>query len=173
MRKFIAFALIVAAVMCAGIAFADDGEKLKIDDVTFGKTYKVKGYAAITFQEFSFSDIVSRYNTNDYHSGNEADYAWLRADIRNLSKKEAKYLGAMAVKVTYDDEYEYEGFARQYDYDRSANSCVADDMPIGPMYMGHYGFFCTLPNYVVQDKSAPLRMTITIDGHEFTYHIRK
>ena len=173
MRKFIAFALIVAAVMFAGIASADDGEKLKIDDVTFGKAYKIKGYAVITFQEFSFSDIISRYDAHDYHSGTEADYACLRADIRNLSKKEAKYLGVIAVNVTYDDEYEYKGFARQYDYDLSKDSCIGDDKPIGSMYTGHYGFFCNIPNYPVQDKSAPLRMTITIDGHEFTYHIRK
>ena len=172
MRKFIAFALIVAAVMCAGIAFADDGEKLKIDDVTFGKAYKIKGYAAVTFKEFSFIDSLYISRSDNIYSGAESDMAYLAVDMRNLAKKEAKFLGTISIRVVYDDEYEYNGFVKQSNYDDNGNH-FNGEFAIYPMYTGHYGFFCTLPNYIVQDKSAPLRMTITINGHEFTYHIRK
>ena len=172
MRKFVAFALIVAAVMFAGIAFADDGEKLKIDDVTFGKAYKIKGYVVITFNEFSFVDSIGQVHTRNIESGNEADIALLKAGIRNLQKKEANFLGSISVQAVYDDEYEYNGHIGQFNYNRSQAE-FAPDFSIGPMYTGHYGFFCNIPNYPVQDKSAPLRMIITIDGHEFTYHICK
>ncbi len=171
MRKVFAFALVVA-VMFAGISFADDGEKMKVDDVTFGKAYKIKGYAVITFNEFSFVDVVVQQHTQNVESGNEADIALLKADIRNLQKKDANFLGSISVQAVYDDEYEYNGLAGQFNYNRSKSE-FAPDFSIGPMYTGHYGFFCKIPNYPVQDKTAPLRMTITIDGHEFTYHIRK
>ena len=43
---------------------------------------------------------------------------------------------------------------------------------IQPMYEGHYLFGCKLPNAVV-NGSEPLSMKITMDGNEFTYHMRK
>lgn len=172
MRKIFAFALVIA-VLFAGISFAYDGEKLKIDDVTFGKAYKIKGYAVITFNEFSFVDAIGQTHDHPIRSGNEAELAYLRADIRNLGKKDVKFLGAISVKVVYDDEYEYSGFVREYDYNRSNSNVIPDEILIGPMYTGHYALLCLIPNYPVQDKSTPIRMTITIDGNEFTYNIRK
>ena len=41
------------------------------------------------------------------------------------------------------------------------------------MYTGTYAFGCTLPNYVIEDKKSPLRIEISMDGNELTYHIRK
>ena len=67
MRKVFVFALAVAVMLYAGIAFADDGEKMRIDDVTFGKSYKIKGYAVVTFKEFSF--IITRKKTPTSISG--------------------------------------------------------------------------------------------------------
>lgn len=171
MRKIFAFALVIA-VMFAGISFADDGEKLKIDDVTFGKAYKIKGYAVITFQEFSFVDSIGQLHTRNVESGNEADIALLKADMRNLQKKDVNFLGSISVQAVYDDEYEYNGLTGQFNYNRSKTE-FAPDFSIEPMYTGHYGFFCKIPNYPVQDKTVPFRMTITIDGNEFTYNIRK
>ena len=174
MKKFFMLAVVFCVILCAGSACADDGEKMTIDDVAFGKAYKIKGYAVVTFQEFSFVDTVVQYNGySNIKSGNEADFAYLRFDMRNLGKKEAKFLGNISVKVIYDDEYEYNGFVKQFDYDHSDSESIPHEIPLDPMYTGHYVSCCTLPNFVVQDKSAPLRMIITINGHEFTYHIRK
>ena len=41
------------------------------------------------------------------------------------------------------------------------------------MYTGTYASGCTLPNYVIEDKKSPLRIEISMDGNELTYHIRK
>lgn len=173
MKNLLAVMLVVAAVLSAGSVFADDGEKMVVDDVKFGIAYKIKGFGVVTFTEFSFIDSMGVKDIDHIRSGKEADFAYLKADIRNLAKKEAKFRGTMSVKAVYDDEYDYPGFAGQFNYDRTGEVYLKDEFSIGPMYTGHYAFFCTLPNFVVQDKSAPLRMIITINGHEFTYNIRK
>ena len=170
MKKLAAVMLVMAAVLSAGSVFADDGEKMVIEDVKFGTAYKIKGFAVVTFQEFSFIDSKYVHNGNNIESGAEADIAYLRADIRNLAKKDTKFLGTISVKAVYDDEYEYNGFIYQLNHKSESFRGESD---IGPMYTGHYGFFCQLPNFVVQDKTSPLRMVITINGHEFTYNIRK
>ena len=85
-------------------------------------------------------------------------------------------------------EYEYNGWVRQFNYDYSKSEvyryketavigwpvCLrpVDEMSIAPMYKGHYAFGCTIPNTIVEDKEAPLRMIITIGGHVLTYDIR-
>lgn len=122
-------------------------------------------------------------------SGNEADFAWLKIDVLNLKKIDASYLGEITVKVVYDEEYEYGGWVRQFYFDYNNTeifrynyqtaigwpACMgtADEKPIGMMYSGHYVCGCTLPNFVIADKSAPLRMIINIGGNELTYNIRK
>ena len=218
MRKVFAFVLAVA-VMFAGIAFADDGEKMTFGDVTFGKAYKIKGYASVTLLGFKFVDMFAQwedgkangkrpsvwggnivYNDKQLHdsyfycgfmeSGQESEFAWLKVDITNLQKTESNFISDTVVKVIYDDEYEYDGWVRQFNYDYSKSEvysknkgngvigwpvCLSpvDEMSIKPMYKGHYAFGCTLPNAVVEDKEAPLRMVITIGGHTLTYNIRK
>ena len=123
------------------------------------------------------------------NSGNEAEFAWLKADVINLQKSDANFMKDISVKVIYDDEYEYTGWVRQFNYDYSKSEiftsrentpvgwpvCLSpvDELLIGQMYKGHYVFGCTLPNTVVEDESSPLRMVITIGRHELTYNIRK
>lgn len=128
-------------------------------------------------------------NCNFYTSGNEAEFAWLKADVMNIQKAGANFIKEISIKVIYDDEYEFNGWVRQFNYDYSKTEiyslnkeigtigwpvCLspADEMTISPMYKGHYAFGCTLPNHVVEDKDSPLRMIINIGGNELTYNIR-
>lgn len=122
-------------------------------------------------------------------SGNEAEFAWLKADVQNLQKIGANFMNDISIKVIYDDEYEYNGWVRQFNYDYSKTEiyrykdttpigwpvCLspADEMPIDPMYKGHYAFGCTLPNFIVEDRKSPLRMVIKLGENELTYNIRK
>ena len=219
MKKF--FAALIFVILMLGAACADD-DKMTFDDVTFGKVYKMKGYASVTLLGFKFVDVYAQWdngkasneqgdtlatddtivfsqkhkgswtkyfrNCNFQNSGNEADFAWLKVDIVNLQKSEATFMKDISVKVIYDDEYEYDGWIRQFNYDFSKSEiyryqskttigwpvCLSpvDEMPIKPMYKGHYALGCTLPNFVIEDKSAPLRMVITMDDHKLTYNIR-
>ena len=223
MKKF--FAALIFVILMLGAACADD-DKMTFDDVTFGKVYKMKGYASVTLLGFKFVDAYAQWddgraaardkydearegdtsvvfsekpstkpawykcykNCNFKDSGDEADFAWLKIDIVNLQKNNATFMKDISVKVIYDDEYEYDGWIRQFNYDFSKSEiyryqskttigwpvCLSpvDEMPIKPMYKGHYALGCTLPNFVVEDKSAPLRMVITMDDHKLTYNIR-
>lgn len=229
MKKF--FIVLILVVLMFGVACSADDDKMTFDDVTFGKAYKIKGYALVTLLGFKFvnmyaqwddgnasskqtsggvaaskgweSDIISVYskkpkdnhgypvyeNCNFYSSGNEADFAWLKVDVTNLQKIPANFIKDISIKIIYDDEYEYDGWVRQFNYDYSDSEiysrntksgiigwpvCLSpvDEMPIKPMYKGHYAFGCTLPNFVIEDKSAPLRMIITMDDHKLIYNIR-
>ena len=223
-KAFVALVLLVSIVTMLGVACADDDDKMTFDDVTFGKAYKIKGYASVTLLGFKFVDMYAQWEDgkassaqrNEYMersplsvfshkssghnigshylncdfkmSGEEADFAWLKLDIVNLQKNEATFMKDVSVKIIYDDEYEYDGWVRQFNYDFSNSEiyryqeknaigwpvCLSpvDEMPIKPMYKGHYAFGCTLPNFVVEDKSASLRMVIIMDDHKLTYNIR-
>lgn len=222
MRKLLFAVMVAAIVFGACCVWADEGSKMTFDNVTFGKAYKIKGYASITLLGFKFVNTYAQWedgkasaektqwgqensvyykkpannkinfaytNCNFWTSGNETDFAWLKVDIINLQKIEANYTKDIVVKVIYDDEYEYNGWVRQFNYDYSNSEvysknqeagvigwpvCLSpiDEMSIKPMYKGHYAFGCTLPNAVVEDKDSPLRMEITVGDHKLTYNIR-
>ncbi len=231
MKKIFIIALIVAVVFSAACAYADDETGMTFDNVTFGKAYKMKGYASVTLLGFKFvnmyaqwedgkasseqtrgrisdskgwsDDHISVYsrkptesggyptykNCNFHTSGNESDFAWLKVDVTNLQKQEASFIKDIVIKVIYDDEYDYDGWVRQFNYDYSKSEvysrnkevgvigwpvCLSpiDEMPIQPMYKGHYVFGCTLPNAVVEDKGSPLRMEITMGDNKLIYNIR-
>ncbi len=58
MKKLAAVMLVVAAVLSVSCAFADDGEKMTVDEVNFGTAYKIKGFGVVTFTEFRVTDRV-------------------------------------------------------------------------------------------------------------------
>ena len=120
-------------------------------------------------------------------SGQSADFLWLVMDITNLEKIDVCYLQESSVKVIYNDDYEFGGWLRQFNYDYNtfvhryvwdkpfASPAVmdpADEEAIGMLYTGSYVFGCTLPSYVLEGKE-PLRMEIKLGENDLTYHIRK
>ena len=241
MRKVFALVLILFMLFAVVTGYADDldiqavgagagpkpVEPMRFDDVTFGKTYKIDGYAAVNLLGFKFVNMFAQWedgqagenqqrtgiltdptqdkvyskkpkdsDLNYYYtnsafktSGNEAEFAWLKVVIQNLQKMPANFMGDISIKVIYDDEYEYNGWVRQFNYDYSKSEiyrykeatpigwpvCLSpvDEMSISPMYKGHYALGCTLPNFIVEDKKSPLRMVIHLGEHELTYNIRK
>ncbi|MBR6901042.1 MAG: hypothetical protein IKN30_03150 [Synergistaceae bacterium] len=219
MKKIFIIALIVAVVFSAACAYADDETGMTFDNVTFGKAYKMKGYASVTLLGFKFVNMyaqwedgkaspritgwsynypmvyVSKKSYEHYadctfeDSGTDAEFAWLKVDVTNLQKQEVNLIRETKIKVIYDDEYEYDGWIRQFNYNYSKSEvysknkeagvigwpvCLspADEMAIQPMYKGHYAFGCTLPNFVVEDKDSPLRMEITMGENKLIYNIR-
>lgn len=128
-------------------------------------------------------------------SGDSADFAWFLMDVTNLQKKSVEYIEEASIKVVYNDDYEFNGWIRQVVYDHMEdrngdkglsrynhekedypNEIVMNPAKIEPidmMYTGTYAFGCTLPNYVIEDKKAPLRMEIKLGENDLTYHIRK
>ena len=128
-------------------------------------------------------------------SGESADFFWLMMDIVNLQKSDVDYAEEATVKVVYQDDYEFNGWIRQIVYDhmetQHGDKCVSRNgyekgaypneivmnpakvEAIGMMYTGTYAFGCTLPNFVVEDKSSPLRIEIKLGENDLTYNIRK
>lgn len=146
-------------------------------------------YSKRTSQPGSCVDAADGVFTKMYwnDSGTTADFAWLVINITNLQKQEIAYIKEASVKVIFDDEYEYGGWVRQFNYDyntevfrasyegvyaKTATLDPANEEPVGMLYTGNYAFGCTLPNAVVESKH-PLRMVIMLGGNEITYNIRK
>lgn len=121
-------------------------------------------------------------------SGMNAEFLWLKMDVTNLQMKAIPFMGEITVKVVYADEYEFAGWVRQINYDYNKN-CYrygvetngggtvvinpANEEAIDMMYTGTYVFGCTLPNSVIEDKSAPLRVEIKLGGNDLTFNVRK
>lgn len=119
-------------------------------------------------------------------SGDSADFAQLKVDLTNLSKKPTSFMKDAKVTVYYnDDEYEFAGWVRQYDYDvnnrtvrwdwtetGAAAITPQDEIEIATMYTGHYVFGCTLPTAVINGTES-LKMVIELGDSELTYNIRK
>lgn len=209
MKRILSMLLILSTLLGCTVAAAEmgvganggigtDAEPVSPDDIKLNAVVSIDGYAEILPTEFGYKDILGFYqqgkremNSSNwyYASGEEADFAVLRADFTNLATTDKQFLEQCEVRVIFDDTYEYGGWCYQYNYDNKTDSwavfdslaglqnkeCVIhmdDVFAIGPMYTGHYAFDCTLPNAVVNSKK-PLRMVITIDGNELTYNIRK
>lgn len=120
-------------------------------------------------------------------SGTSADFLWLVMDITNMQKTDISFMQEASVKVVFDDDYEFGGWVRQFNYDYNtfvhryvwdkpfASPAVIDPLdeePIDMLYTGSYAFGCTVPMYVLESKK-PLRMEIVLGDNELTYHVRK
>ncbi len=132
---------------------------------------------------------------NWQESGSGAQFAWFRIDITNTNESIEDMTKNISVKYVYRDEFEFGGWIRLIDYSRIlmdySDGCVTrygyelnmhpaqivvhpdNNATIGYMTTGNYVLGCTLPNYVVEDTKAPLRIEIKLGDNELTYHIRK
>ncbi|MBQ8088732.1 MAG: hypothetical protein IJ234_10005, partial [Clostridia bacterium] len=166
------------------------------EGIALGDTVEIAQYGAFTPLEFSFEDQIGYYAAGSgmvgagehyYESGDEAQYAVLRADIENTSAQAWNYLSDCSVRVT-DGATTYRGWSFQQNF---ANGIAAgsefgrdserqntrwvisasDNFPIAPGLQGHYVFGCSLPNNVV-DANGALQMIVTLNGNELTYPIR-
>lgn len=129
------------------------------------------------------------YGTNYYYknilykrAGANAEFAWLLMDVTNLAKGPVDLTQDVTVRVFFDEEYEFSGWVRMFNYDYDVYNGnkelirtvldPANSEETGMMYTCHMVFGCTLPNAVVEGKE-PLRMEITMGDSVMTYHIRK
>ena len=208
MKKVVSMVLALLMFLSCSAVFAEsmgvqviggpevESEPVSLDDIKLNAEIDIPGFAKLIPTSYQVVDTLfsyaegrnetSYYENASYYSGNEADYAILRFDILNTQRKPVNFLDKYEVRVVYDDEYEYLGWAYQYNFNnksyeynndtKTANESFvikpADNFAIDPMYEGHFAFGCTLPNAVITNK-APMKMVITIDGNELTYNIRK
>lgn len=154
-----------------------NNEKGTLEDMKLNQSIKVDKFGKITLTEIKEVDSYG-YQYNGYHhrddnwnSGTEANYLYIKADILNTNKENYDYLKKCSVTAYYDDGFVYSGWAEQFNWDNS-KQYRSDKFAIKPMYYGHYGFFVTLPNSVLED-TAPLKIVVKMDNVEFTYYVRK
>ncbi len=154
---------------------SDETNSVSLDDIKPGDKIELKN-AILLFGDFSIEDKIKIYGRGGVDSGLEMDYAVFYMDATNLDKSPVSFLKDVEVSVWYNDEYQFGGWAGQFDLDHPYSDQLRDDkneqFEIAPLYVGHFGFVCPLPNFAVH-SDAPLRMVIKLFGEEITYHIRK
>ena len=188
MKRFLSLVLAVL-LLCLSIASAaaegvvilsapgmnQDSQPVSLDDVRPGDTAEIES-AILKFGDFEILDRIKIYGRGNVESGKEADFAVFYIDVTNLAKIPVDFLKDVEVSVWYNDEYQFGGWAGQFDLDRSYSDQIRDDkgeqFEINPLYVGHYAFVCPLPNFAVTSK-APMRMVIRLMGNEITYNARK
>lgn len=127
-------------------------------------------------------------------SGLNGQFLWFMVDITNLQMKDESFLENASVKAYYQEEYELTGWVRQVNYDYlrpenveqvvtrynfdtpTPNVVVLDPdnaEPISMLYTGTYVFGVTVPNTVVDDAKASLRLEITLGDSLIIYNIHK
>ena len=193
------YAVVVPKELKTIECFAQFGEKedYRVYQVNMYDGSVDKSYAPV----YCHSGSKHQFNSWRYadaawmDSGESADFVWLLMDVTNLQKSGVEFTEEVTVKVVYQDDYEFNGWIRQIVYDhmeaQNGNKGLSrygyekDDYPneivmnpvkveaIDMMYTGTYAFGCTLPNYVIEDKKAPLRIEIQLGENDLTYHIRK
>ena len=146
-------------------------EKGSLDDMKIGQEVKLDNFGKITITEVKEVDVYG-FCLGSWSSGSEEDYIILLVDILNTNKQAYDYLKNCSVTAYYDDGYEFSGWAGQYDWSKAKDYIAHQITAIKPMYVGHYGFYITLPNSVLND-TAPLKIVVKMDDVEFTYYVRK
>ena len=180
-----------------------DGEEgdvyLSLDEDT-----EIEDYCSIKVLKFDTTDIIYCHEAGyspdyygdlinslggsrkGYQSGEDAELAVLYVDITNLDTKAKDFLKKCKVNLKYEDKYDYEGFSLQYNpsvvnafFKEPANEVSIhpdDNFPIDPLYTGHYGFVCKVPNMVVEhvgDKNTEIKLEINIDDHNLIYYVNE
>lgn len=148
-----------------------NNEKGTLEDMKIDQEVKVDNFGKITITEVKEVDVYS-FCLGSWSSGPEEDYIILLVDILNTNKQAYDYLKKCSVTAYYDDGYEFSGWERQYDWSKAKDYIAHQITAIKPMYVGHYGFYITLPNSVLED-TAPLKIIVKMDDVEFTYYVRK
>ena len=148
---------------------------LSVRDLKINSDINIPNWGKLTAVSF---DVYDKLWSTDYNypisSGTEANLAVLRVDVTNITGSAKDYIANAEVNVYFDNIYQFEGEARQFDYDISENNYVTEKLrfPIQSWYQGHYAFICKLPNAVMDAKES-LYMVIRMDDVELTYAIRK
>lgn len=159
------------------ISSGSNTEKGSPEDMKVDKEVKIDKFGKIKLTEVKEVDSYAyQYNSywgrdDKWNSGTEANYLYIKADILNTNKEDYDYLKKCTVTAYYDDGFVYSGWAEQFNWDNS-KQYRSDKFAIKPMYYGHYGFFVTLPNSILED-TAPLKIVVKMDDVEFTYYVRK
>lgn len=179
-----------AKIMPREFAFVDFFAQFNDDADYNSANYSNKNYWAVYYEEGALNgknaDYYKQASWKD--SGENAEFMTFMMDVTNIQKKGFKFMEDTTVKVVYAEEYEYAGWMRQINYDYNKNVyrwnasttgfktaviSPKNEEEIGMMYKGTYVIGATLPNAIVEDKSSPLQLVITMGGNEIVYNVRK
>lgn len=191
MKKILSILLILSMLLAAAAAFAEDtgiqviggpsaeSAPVSLDDMKIGKTAKIDGFGDVTILSAEWRDEIAyrAYGYYDsWHSGDEAEYLYLKLRILNTQKSARDYAQEIHdIVCDFGDGYQFGGWFRQREDDTDDGYLYKnekDSYEIAPLYAGQYGVIVTLPNLVV-DSKEPLSVTFKIGDNEFTYHHRK
>lgn len=118
---------------------------MSFDDMQLEQVYEIDGYVKVAPLSFEYKDSFLQYDPDhpgdnaiggehvegrisydkwdcysyilQNKSGEKASFAWFAVDITNMQKEPLVFGENCEVKVVFDDEYEFGGWFRQFNYD--------------------------------------------------------
>ena len=143
-----------------------------IDNILIGEGIDLGDRILMPFK----SGIVDRLPSWDLASGANAEYVYLWIDVTNMASQKQYFFKEAVVTVTYTNsrgDYVFGGNVRQSNNDSDFYRGVDQTafFEIAPLYLGHYMFYCAVPNYV-KETEGPIVMKIQIGETVMTHVIR-
>ena len=157
------FSVMAEEVEEAVIISWDEASAESFEDINLGEDIEVEDYATFSFPVSDF-----------FYISEEESYVRLKMIIMNTQLKEAVFANTTAVKVIYDDKYEFAGeIQRIYNTDEmDIAGPLNTNEKIKPLYYGSYSVQGIVPK-IVEESDKPLRIEFKVDDFEFVYHVRK
>ena len=153
----------------ASAADLKTGERITLGDMTI----QITGISNADELAYYKPGITTGKASEYYASGVEAEYITIRLSIRNNASYAVDFTQGTTIELTYDNNYRFGGWVQQYPGSSSdifLNS--GDHFYIGPDETGYYCVGCTVPNSVVE-STAPMFMTIHLQGEDITYYVQR
>lgn len=126
----------------------------------------------VTIKKSEFSYDVMPDNPDSYYSHYAAEagkvYIVLSVDVKNNGKADVMCDELIGVKADYNDGYAYSGFAV---VDEGGDLGYANITSVAPLSTQAMKYLIECPEEV-ESSTAPLFLTITVDGTQYKYTIR-
>lgn len=146
--------------------------KDKVSKINIGDTIK-DDRAEITINKIEFSYDVLPDDTSSFYTHYAAEsgkvYIHIDTDVKNIQKQDLSCDEIMAVKVDYNNGYEYEGFP--VPEDSSTGFTYANIVSIAPLSTQGVRFLVDCPQEVA-DSQNPVKVIFTLSNTEYEYVIR-
>lgn len=154
----------------------DNSSNKKETEITLQDKITIDNFCEFNILSTSFSKNIEPTNPTGYYTYLEGKddnqkYFELTMNVKNLSASAVKQDSLMSVKITYDNNYEYNCSLVTENSSGDKLETYPNLYGIDPLKSLKYRFVVEVPKEVETD-GKPLKATITSNGNTYIYNIR-
>lgn len=158
------------------ISKIDNSNKPKETEITLEDKITIDNFCEFNITGTSFSKDITPSNPTGYYrylegKDDSQKYFELTMNVKNLNNSEVKQDSLLSVKLTYDNNYEYNCALVTEDASGEELETFPNLYNIGPLKSLKYRFVVEVPKELETD-GKPLKATITSNGNTYVYNVR-